>query len=372
MVQLYRVADDGSTEALHQVLCKNEDKELQRLLARNPDLLPGDQINPDDPRRWLIIEREMPVPDPNTGENRWNIDFLMADQDAIPTFVEVKRFGDTRSRREVIGQMFEYAANGHYYWTKDQMRELAEQTAESRGSTLDDQLSALAPNDIEGIDAFFEKFQENLREGQLRLVFFLEKSPLELRSLVDFLNRQMERSEVLLVEAQMFERDGARFVVPSLFGYSEEARRVKRVVTISTRKKRKWDKESFFEKLVQQTDTATVAAVQKLYDFALSQPYDIRWGKGPRTGTMGFLILHAVSAPSVLLVDTNGRLSFAFRRLGESYQIADALHQLAVDKWGLEIQDEYHEKYPNFASNKWINNVDAILDGCRQLVDEFS
>lgn len=93
MVKLYKVASDGSTEELHQVVCKNEDKELQRLLERNPNLLPGDQISPDDPRRWLIIEREMPVPDPSTGENRWNIDFLMADQDAVPTFVEVKRFG---------------------------------------------------------------------------------------------------------------------------------------------------------------------------------------------------------------------------------------------------------------------------------------
>lgn len=271
--------------------------------------------------------------------------------------------------------MFEYAANGHYYWTKDQMREFAERTAEGRGSTLDDQLAKLAPNDIEGVDAFFETFQDNLREGQLRFVFFLEESPLELRSLVDFLNRQMERSEVLLVEAQMFEKEGARFVVPSLFGYSEEARRVKRVVTISnesTRKRRKWDKESFFEKLVQQTDSATVAAVQKLYEFALTQPYDIRWGSGKVIGTMGFLVLPAISTSIVLNIATNGRLGVSFGTLGESDQATDALHRLAVDKWGLKVADEYRGKYPNFASTEWINNVDAILDGCRQLVDEFS
>jgi hypothetical protein len=51
----------------------------------------------------------MPVPDPGSGHNRWNIDFLFADQKAMPTFVECKRFNDTASRRSVVGQMMESA-----------------------------------------------------------------------------------------------------------------------------------------------------------------------------------------------------------------------------------------------------------------------
>lgn len=102
---------DGNTEPMSRVVCKDESGELHDLIERNLDLIPGDQINPTEPRRWLLIKREMPVPDPATGGNRWRIYFLMADQDAVPTFVECKRFGDTRTRREVIGQMLEYAAN---------------------------------------------------------------------------------------------------------------------------------------------------------------------------------------------------------------------------------------------------------------------
>ena len=30
---------------------------LQDLLARYPDLLPGDQIDPENPRRWLLVSR---------------------------------------------------------------------------------------------------------------------------------------------------------------------------------------------------------------------------------------------------------------------------------------------------------------------------
>jgi hypothetical protein len=63
-----------------------------------------------DPRRFLLVRREAPVPDRENGGIRWSIDHLFLDQDAIPTLVEVKRSSDTRIRREVVGQMLDYAA----------------------------------------------------------------------------------------------------------------------------------------------------------------------------------------------------------------------------------------------------------------------
>lgn len=46
--------------------CINEEKELQDLLEAQPELLPGEQIKPEDQRRWLLVKREMPVQDPNS------------------------------------------------------------------------------------------------------------------------------------------------------------------------------------------------------------------------------------------------------------------------------------------------------------------
>ncbi len=60
MAKAYVLDNGGKSRPMERVRCKNEDKELQLILALNPDLLPGDQINPEDPRRWLMIEREMP------------------------------------------------------------------------------------------------------------------------------------------------------------------------------------------------------------------------------------------------------------------------------------------------------------------------
>ena len=118
MAKVYVLSEKGESTEIKRIRCKKEDRELQRILELNPDLVPGDQINPDIPRDWLVVKREMPVTDPRTGDLRWNIDMFFVDQDATPTFIECKRYKDTGARRKVVGQMLEYAANGHHYWTR--------------------------------------------------------------------------------------------------------------------------------------------------------------------------------------------------------------------------------------------------------------
>ena len=68
------------------------------------------------------MNREQPVPGEDGGAGRWSVDHLFVDQDGIPTFVEVKRQTDTRLRREVVGQMLDYAANAVVYWSAEQLR----------------------------------------------------------------------------------------------------------------------------------------------------------------------------------------------------------------------------------------------------------
>src|SRR5215472_15558078 len=88
---------------------------LQKLLARYPDLLAGGDQLAGSPRRWLLVKREAGVPDREAGGDRWSLDHLFIDQEAVPTLVEVKRSDDTRIRREVVGQMLDYAAWGYSY-----------------------------------------------------------------------------------------------------------------------------------------------------------------------------------------------------------------------------------------------------------------
>jgi hypothetical protein len=234
MSNVYVMEEDGTSAAMSRLRCRCEDRELQQLLENNHKLLPGDQMNPEDPRRWLLIKREIPVPDPCTGCDRWSIDFLFGDQDGVPTFVECKRFADTRSRREVVGQMIEYAANGHHDWDREYLQSLADETASGRGTTLEALIAEFESPASGSIEEYFARMENNLREGQLRIVFFMDESPGELRSITEFLNRQMERSEILLVEARQYLSGTTRIIVPTLFGCTEEARSVKRTVSVNT------------------------------------------------------------------------------------------------------------------------------------------
>ncbi len=95
--------------------------ELQEQVSRSANqLIPGEQIDPDNPRRWLLVRQEAGVPDAEAAGSHWSVDHLFLDQDGIPTLVEVKRSSNTRIRREVVGQMLDYAANAVQFWTASQ------------------------------------------------------------------------------------------------------------------------------------------------------------------------------------------------------------------------------------------------------------
>jgi len=375
MANVYVIRNGGVTEPMTRVRCQDEDQELQQLLEKNPDLLPGDQIDPEDPRRWLLIKREMPVPDPNTGTGRWSIDFFFVDQDATPTFVECKRFADTRARREIVGQMLEYAADGHYYWTAEEMRNLAEASSKRRGLDLEEAVQQLNPTQEESPDAFFDRVQQNLREGQLRIVFFLEDSPMELRGVVDFLNKQLERSEVLLVEARQYTRDGVTVVAPTLFGYTEEARRVKRTVTVTTAgTRRKWDKDSFLADANMKLGSKDAQAIETLYEQAISMGYGINWGTGGTRGSFG-IKLSRISPKTLLTVRSNGVLSLNLGWLNateEVMRVRDRLQQFFASKVGLNVPADYERRYPEYPMSEWTSKVPTIIAALKELSKEFS
>jgi hypothetical protein len=372
MGSVYMVGKNGVQTPMNRVRCQSEERELQFLLERNLDLLPGDQINPDDPRRWLLVKREMPVPDPNTGTDRWSVDLFLVDQDGIPTFVECKRFLDTRSRREVIGQVLEYAANGHHYWAADTIRKFSEKACEANGITLDQAIGLLQPNTEESIEQFFDRVEQNLREGQVRLVFFLEESPFELRSVVDFLNKQMERSEVLLVEARQYEANELRVVVPTLFGFTEQARLVKRPVTITTTApRRKWDKTTFFDEARTQLDDAGFQAVEELFNQCVLLGFDIGWGTGAKSGSFS-AYERSICQASFLTLRSSGALviNFGGIRGTETAELArDRLRDLISVQMGMRLEDA--SKYPEYRVSEWKDKVGMLVAGLQEILSEF-
>jgi hypothetical protein len=369
---VFSIAPDGGATPLDPVHCRDEDRDLQKLLAQNPEILPGDQIRPEDPCRWLLVRREVPVADPATGSNRWSIDHVFADQDAVPTLVECKRFADSRARREVVGQMLEYAANGQHYWEPEELEKLAVRTAAEAGTSLEEALAALEPTGSQSPEEFFAAFARNLREGRVRLVFFLEEAPFELKSIVEFLNRQMERTEVLIVEARQYTVEGRRIVIPSLFGFSEEARRVKRAGGAGG-PARRWTAETFLASARDELSDAAFHAVERLLGFSREQGFEISWGSGQRLGSFKVQIPE-ISRHTLFAVYTNGRINWYFGYLNENDRqraFRNKLSERLILDFAAEFPPDLEKRYPALPIEKWAGRESALQTLLIELIEEY-
>src|ERR1043166_1717943 len=162
---------------------------LQTLLAKYPALLVGNQIDAKAPRKWLFIQRECGIPDEEGASDRWKIDHLFLDQDAIPTLVEVKRSSDTRIRREGVGQMLDYAAKAVVYGPIGKIKAQCETNCQLRGDDPDEVLSEFLEPDA-AQEAFWQRAKTNLQAGRVRMLFVADVIPPELRRIVEFLNEQ--------------------------------------------------------------------------------------------------------------------------------------------------------------------------------------
>jgi hypothetical protein len=194
---------------------------LQRLLAQYPNLLAGSQIDKGSPRRWLLISREISVPDSQSGPGRWSVDHLFLDQDSIPTLVEVKRSYDTRIRREVVGQMLDYAANAVTYWPIEEIRLKFETRCENDSINPEQVLTEFLGEDS-AFEQFWEKLKINLRAGKIRMLFVADEIPAELQRIIEFLNGQMTPAEVLGVEVKQYIGQNLRTLVPRIIGQTSE------------------------------------------------------------------------------------------------------------------------------------------------------
>jgi hypothetical protein len=368
------VVRDGKTEPMKVVLCKDEDKELQTILNNNFDLLPGDQIDPDVPPRWMLIKREMPVPDTVTGTDRYSIDFFFVDQNAKPTFVECKRRLDTRSRREVVGQVLEYAANAQCYWSADYIRSQAELTAQENRTTVDELFRAIHSELVDTSEDFFKEVEKKLKDSKIRIVFFLELAPPELKRLVEFMNDQMGSIDVLLVEAKQYEANGVRVVVPTLFGFTEKIRQIK--LAASTQQSRQpvaVDWESFKKNAEQRgLQEQAIAAMQKVYEACKSLQADIAWGRGTSTGSFSpkWPRLHSSIAP--FSVYSNGKLEPHFCSFQNSVVAKEFSEKFAnsLIEGGLELLPRHRDEWCGIEPDKWVPHVEMFIAALRYALGE--
>jgi len=165
---MFGTTGDGELLELKETGFEKE-LDFQELLTRHSALLAGDQMNPTDPRRFVLLTAEAGIAIAEGGGRYFSLDHLYIDQDGIPTLVEVKRSTDSRLRREVIGQMLEYAANACAYWDVERLRSMLERRCEKAGLKVDEELEKLSTGPERAADDR-QKVAQNLNQQRLRLV----------------------------------------------------------------------------------------------------------------------------------------------------------------------------------------------------------
>lgn len=250
---------------------------LQQLIERHPEMLAGENAAHGP---LILVRREAGVSDQEDAAARWSLDHLYLDSNGVPTLVEVKRSGDTRSRREVVAQMLDYAAHAKMSFNAERMADWLEETARRRGSTAADTL--LDRFGVEDIDGFWQTVETNLEAERFRLVFVSDSIGAELRRIIEFLNSQMSRTEVLAIEVKQYtDAEGAhQTIVPRVIGDTAEARAVKR----ATPRGEHLDRETLVASIREHSALAADGA-EGVLDWADREPrLEIRY-----TRTRGFI-----------------------------------------------------------------------------------
>jgi len=289
--------------------------ELQMFLRDHADLIPADEIELGT-APLLCIGWEVNVP---SGTE----DLLYVDETGLLTIVETKLRRNPEARREVVGQILEYAAQA-CGWSPGDMEMKAQKflcsqdcPPEYRGLTLEQALRHfLERTESPAREAFsYEDFlnlvSANLERGHIRLIIAIDEPPDPLLRIVEFVNRFSERFEMHLIQLRRFHDKASdqNIFVPALFGRvtKPEAKR---------RPGRLWDKESFLQQASEKS-RESVPVLERLIQFA-EEEAAIVWGRGASVASFqcAFTVPDGKRVPAYWVM-ANGKMQFDFWTLNK-------------------------------------------------------
>ena len=380
---MYGSRGDGALVEMRETLFDKE-VDLQEFLTSHQGLLAGDQMNPAEPRRFVLVTAEAGIAVAEGGGDYFSLDHLFIDQDGIPTLVEVKRSTDTRLRREVIGQMLEYAANACAFWTSERLRSVFERRCEK--ASLEPILEL--QNVSTGVDVLpdevWEKVSSNLRQQRLRLVFIADKFSPETQRIIEFLNRQMQLTEVYAVEVRQFAGDGMKTLVPRVLNPSvlQTDRRV-----VASGVGETWTPDRFYNDLRERHGDEAVKVFRKIDKWVQEQPQLSRFfGRGKVDGSIQITHKHGSDASMyesgdtvIVTLWTYGTVEIEFQYMVSrpaflAVETRETLREHLMNSSTLEIPMNKISKRPNiqWSQFKEQRNLDALFASIKWIIEKLA
>ncbi|MFC1940651.1 hypothetical protein ACFLXO_08245 [Chloroflexota bacterium] len=280
-----------------------DESKLQDYIEQYPSLIPlSDVIEGASP--LLCIGREVPA--------GWGfIDLLFIDQDGLLTIVETKLRRNREVRREVIGQIIEYASYV-IQWNAEEVFRIANEyfsvsdtvPPEHKNNSLGNIMNTILGEEFSQED-FRNKIEQNLNNGRIRLIIGVDQLIEPLRAIVTFLN-SYSNFDILLLQVSDFEESKEkRILIPLLFGYAKKS-------TGGDSPRGRWDKDKFLNKAKDTCGTETAEVLSKIYEFSEKIADRVTWGTGVNVGSFTFRKLQHGVPVSIFTVQTDGVLYINF------------------------------------------------------------
>lgn len=206
-------------------------------------------------------------------------------------------------------------------------------------------------------EAFWSGVKTNLSAGHLRLLFVADSIPPELQRIVEFLNEQMEQTEVLALEVRRLGRpdDPARLLSVRTIGQTIEAHEVKTGGHHASRGSRGWSAASVLEDLGGRKGQQAELAGRALYEWGKGQSpkVEIGYGSGQKDGSIKFFLRQGDQRTALFYIYSNGRVEIPFAYLTqhpsfESVEEREALRLRITERSPIKIGRDQLDRHPSF------------------------
>lgn len=209
----------GDNKAAVRICEYANEYELQDLIAENPELLMAD----DEPS-VVLVQRELNL------LNAGSLDLLLVDSEGRPTAVEVKLARNTQSRREVVGQIFDYVS--------DLAQMTVDELDQSLNGQLDTALKSFCGDDYDEniVEKLWRSCGANLRAGQVRIVVAIDDASEDLIRIVSFINDHSDIDVRLVSISKYVSGDNEVVLVPRLLVHGGKPSKIQRDILRDTQR----------------------------------------------------------------------------------------------------------------------------------------
>jgi hypothetical protein len=304
---------------------------LQEILFRDPDIVPVEDISSDtelSPIKLMLKEVGLP----GSGAT----DLVGIDKNGNIYIIETKLARNPEVRRQVIGQILEYAAFLHEKgldWLDDVVKK-------QKNVSISEYFDKLNDPDWDK-ESFEQNLRDNLNLGTFKLFIAVDEMNPDLQRIINYMENVLSM-EIYALELRYFkDKDGMEILVPNVHGGKKKPPK-----PLPT-----WNWDRFVEDAKKKVDAATLATLQKLYEFSL-QLGKVDFGKGRTYGTFRVWLPYKNDEIKLYVITSTGKGNwFGFKSMvGKQVDkglISEYIKQLK--SLGFKLDEKKHvEAYPTF------------------------